>query len=393
MKTLIYLFILTILVTVSLQAQDGFDQVLAEIDKNNTSLIALKQQAEANKMNSRTGIYLQNPEVGFNYLWGSPDRIGNRVDFSVSQSFDFPSAYSHRNNIANLQESQADIKYRLERTGILLEAKQICIELVYYNGLMEENKKLMEYATNISEAVGKMYEGGETGILDYNKAQLNLNNIKTNHTYLETEAQGLHAELRRLNGGNEIDVELLKYSVVNIPEDFDTWFASAEQSNPILQYLNKQVEISEYEEKLNRALSLPKFSAGYMSEAVIGDQFQGVMVGMSIPLWENKNTVKAAKAQTVANLALASDSYLQLYNELKIHHRKAINLMKSSDGYFASINSVNTTELLKKAFDMGEISLIEYLVEVQFYYDILIKAMETRREMQLELAELEKWSW
>lgn len=392
MKALIYFCTLTMLATINLRAQDGFDQVLAEIDKNNTTLIALKQQAEASKINSRTGIYLQNPEVGFNYLWGSPVRIGNRVDFSVSQSFDFPSAYSHRSSIADLQESQADIKYRIERTSILLETKQICIELVYYNGLMKENKTLMEYATNIAEAVEKMYDEGQTGILDYNKAQLNLNNANTNHTYLETEVQGLMAELSRLNGGNAIDVELINYSVVDIPEDFDVWFASAEQSNPILQYLNKQLEISQYEEKLNRALSLPKFSAGYMSEAVIGDQFQGVTLGMSIPLWENKNTVKAAKAQTAANHAIASDSYLQLYNELKIHHRKAINLMKSSEGYFASINSVNTTELLKKAFDMGEISLIEYLVEVQFYYDILIKAMETRREMQLELAELEKWS-
>ena len=54
--------------------------------------------------------------------------------------------------------------------------------------------------------------------------------------------------------------------------------------------------------------------------------------------------------------------------------------------------SVNTTELLKRAYDLGEISLIEYLVEVQFYYDTMVKALETQREMHKAFAELEKWN-
>ncbi|MCK5703297.1 MAG: TolC family protein, partial [Cyclobacteriaceae bacterium] len=177
-----------------------------------------------------------------------------------------------------------------------------------------------------------------------------------------------------------------------LPEDFDTWFAGVEESNPILQYLNKQVEISRNEEKLNRAMSLPKFSAGYMSEKVVGEKYQGLSVGMSIPLWENKNTVKAAKAQTVANMAMVNDSHLQLYNMLKNHHRKAVDMPRASEGYSGSLITVNNTDLLKRAYDMGEISLIEYLVGGQFYYETVVKALETRREVHKAAAELEKWN-
>ncbi len=34
----------------------------------------------------------------------------------------------------------------------------------------------------------------------------------------------------------------------------------------------------------------------HSEEGVVGEQFQGITVGISIPLWENKNSVKYAKA-------------------------------------------------------------------------------------------------
>ena len=36
-------------------------------------------------------------------------------------------------------------------------------------------------------------------------------------------------------------------------------------------------------------MTLPKFSAGYSLERTLGQKYQGISVGISIPLWENKN--------------------------------------------------------------------------------------------------------
>ena len=392
MKTIISYALSMIMAGSCLMAQSGFSPILEEIEKNNTTLLALRQNADAGKLSSQTGIFLQNPEVGFNYLWGSPNAVGNRTDFNIMQSFDFPSAYRYKNNIANLQMNQLDLEYQLERINLLYEARLICIDLVFYNALLTENKVRLDYARSIADAVRKMFDQGKISILEHNKAQLNMANTVNDNSLLEAEANQLLAELERLNGGNAIDVNMDQFPPLALPEDFDTWFAGVEESNPILQYLNKQVEISRNEEKLNRAMSLPKFSAGYMSEKVVGEKYQGLSVGMSIPLWENKNTVKAAKAQTVANMAMVNDSHLQLYNMLKNHHRKAVDMQRASEGYSGSLITVNNTDLLKRAYDMGEISLIEYLVEVQFYYETVVKALETRREVHKAAAELEKWN-
>ena len=143
-----------------------FDGFLNEIEQNNTTLAALKKHAEASKLSSKTGIYLQNPEIGFNYLWGSPGEIGTRTDFNVMQTFDFPSSYHFRGNIADLRMEQADLEYRTQRADILYEARLVCIDLVYYYALLRENEIRMEYAKNIAEAMDALFEGGKISILE-----------------------------------------------------------------------------------------------------------------------------------------------------------------------------------------------------------------------------------
>ncbi|MDD3969567.1 MAG: transporter, partial [Proteiniphilum sp.] len=133
MKTQLIGIILTLIpLTVSL-AQHPYDRVLESVESNNNTLKALREQAATEKITNRTGIYLPDPEVEFHHLWGSPQAIGNRTDFSVTQSFDFPTAYGHRREIADLQDRNAALTYQSERIGILLEANQMTIGMIYLN--------------------------------------------------------------------------------------------------------------------------------------------------------------------------------------------------------------------------------------------------------------------
>ena len=87
MKTII-ITILILFTGITLNAQTNINSVLTSIEENNTTLKSLRESADAQKLENRTGIYLDNPEVGFNYLWGNPTDIGNRTDLSVSQTFE-----------------------------------------------------------------------------------------------------------------------------------------------------------------------------------------------------------------------------------------------------------------------------------------------------------------
>jgi len=388
MKQFIIILVIVSASCSNVYSQYKIDGILAEIEKNSTELSALREKMEAEKIGNKTNIYLQNPEVEFNYLWGHPTSIGNRKDFSIKQTFDFPTSYSYRNQISDLKNEQLYLVYQKQMKNILLKARLICVDLVYYNSLKLELSKRLIQAKNNENAYKLKLDKGEANILEYNKSLLNLLNISSELESVEIERNYLLSELILLNGGQIIEFRDSTFELVSLNPDFEQWFASAEQNNLVLSWLKKDIKIKEATTKLNRAISLPKFQAGYMSENVIGQEFQGISVGMTIPLWENKNKLKFAKANIIASESIVVDNKLKFYNHLKALHSKIIRLQKNVNDYQKSLMLLDNSELLKKALEMGEISLIEYVLELSIYFDSIDRLYELERDMNKALAEL-----
>lgn len=375
----------------NLFAQNTVDNVLTEVEKNNTTLSAYRKSIDAEKIGNKTGLTPQNPEVEFNYLWGNPSAIGNRTDFSIRQSFDFPTAYSYKNQISNLKNEQAEMEYKKQRNEVLYQTRLVCVKLTYYNALNVELSKRHANALIVAEAYKTKYSTGDVGILDFNKAQVNLLNISKELENNQIERNALLSELATLNGGNVINFTDSLFSLQTIPADFEQWYAQTEANNPLLQWVKQEIAISEKQVKLNTASSLPKFYGGFMSEKVVGQQFQGVTVGITIPLWENKNTVKYAKAQSMAMQSVEADAKLQFYNNMKALHNKAISLQTNVTDYRSKFAMYSNSELLEKAFNKGEISLTEYMYELSLYYESVFKLLEMEMNLNVGFAELNRY--
>lgn len=384
----ITIWLVLFMLPLSLVSQNTIDSVLVQVSKNNTRLIALQKNAEAEKLGNKTGILPDNPEFGFNYLWGDPSSIGNRTDISITQTFDFPTAYQYKNQISNLKNQQVELEYVKQQKNILLQTRLICYDLVYTNALKAELNKRLVHAKSIARSYQAKFEIGESNVLENNKAQLNLLNLSKEFESLEIERNDLLSALSNLNGGIFIDFKDSVFSSPEIPVDFEQWFVQAEQKNPILSWLKQEIEISQKQVSLNRAMSLPKLRAGYMSEKVVGENFQGITAGISIPLWENKNRTKYAKANAMAMESIAADNKIQFYNELKYLHAKAIALQKNTLDYRKAIGHFDNSYLFKKALDKGEITLIDYMLEFSIYYQSVTKLLELERDMNKTFAEL-----
>ena len=373
-------------------SQNAIEKILTEVEKNNTTLIALRKNVDAQKIGNKTGIYLQNPEVGFNYLWGNPSSIGNRTDINITQSFDFPTAYTFKNQISDLRNEQAELEYEKQLKAIQLETSFICFDLIYTNAVIAELSKRIENAENIARLYKLKFEQGDASILEFNKSQINLLNISKELESIRINRNGFLMELSQLNGGITTDFMESEFHIAEIPEDFEQWYLLAEQKNPTFVWLRKEIEISEKQTGLNKAMSLPKLQTGYMSESVVGQQFQGVTLGLTIPLWENKNKVKLAEANAQALESLEVDNKIQFYNHLKALHKKTIALQKNVNEYRTSLNLYDSSALLKKALDKGEISLIDYIVELSFYFESVNKILELERDMNKSFAELNQYN-
>lgn len=388
-QTIIIISILAI--STNLWAQNTIDKILNQVEKNNTTLSALRKSVDAEKIGNKTGIYLSNPEVEFAYLWGSPTLIGNQTNISIKQSFDFPTAYKFKNKISDIKNEQAELEYIKQQKDLFLQTKNICFDLIYSNALNAEFLKRLNHAESIANAYQKKLDIGEANILEYNKAQLNLLNLQKEMESLEIERTVFLSQLKGLNGGLSIDFTTSVFEQLELNPDFEQWYSTAEKSNPILNWLKQELSLNQTQEQLNKAQALPKIQAGYMSEGLSTEQFRGVVVGLTLPLWENKNKVKYAQAQTLALESIEVDRRLQFYIHLNTLHTKVYSLQKNLEEYRSLLLDFDSSELLMKALDQGEISLIDYMLELSIYYESVNTLLEMERDLNKTYVELNQF--
>jgi outer membrane protein TolC len=391
MKKIIPIILLSTLLF-PLRAQTGTEQVLESIRQKNTTLNALREKAKADKIGNRTGLTPSNPEVEFGYLWDSPQETGDRKDLSITQTFDFPLAYRYKQQLSKGQNRQIDFVLESEERTIIQDARVLCIELTYRNLLNKQYTKRLAHAEALASGYESLFAKGEINIIDYNKTKLYLLNVRKALELNQTEINLLTAKLEAMNGNQSLAIETLDtYSAYTLPADFPTWLITAEERNPELNAAAQNIQLSRKQEQLTKALNLPKLSAGYVSERVPGLTQQGISVGISIPLWEGKNTVKHQKAQTIAMQAQHDDARLQFQNEVKSSYEKAFKLQKVLKEYDQLLQTTNNEELLEKAFAKGQLSLINYLLELSAYYEAVDQYLETEKEYQVALSELKQW--
>lgn len=382
----------TILIIATLLAlpafsQQSFDGVLKSVEENNYTLAAAKESVKANKLANKTGLTPSDPEVEFGYMWRNVEG-GNKKAVNVRQGFDFPTLYAQRGKLANTKNDSEDVSYSVSRMNILLEAKTVCIELVKQNALLRLYENQLANAVEISQTIERMDKSGEANLLDKNKAQLNVATLLSEVEAIKLEKARLIKELVRLNGGKEITFDVAQFEAVELPSDFAEWYAAAEAQNPNIQYLRSMVDVKEREVKVSKHEWLPKLSVGYSGEFLDVEKTQGVSVGVSIPLWQNKNRIKQAKAEALAAEYAKNDAELNLENSLQTLFERVKVLQTSAASIGKAIEMHNNEDLLYKAYNAGELSLLEYLLEVEYYISVKTKLLDTQSEMAQAYAQL-----
>jgi len=375
----------------NLLAQNSIEAVLLEVERNNTSLAASRKNLDAQIIGNKRGFAPQNPEIEFNYLWGDPSPIGNRTDFSARQSFDFPTAYRHKSRISDLKNEQAVLEYQKQRNEILHQTRLICVKLVLHNAKEIELANRYTNALRVSNAYKAKYSAGEVSVLEFNKARVNLLNVAKIKESNTIERNTLLMELTRLNGGNSVNFTDSLLAWPAIQADFDQWYAQAEANNPLLQWVKQEIKISTQQVKLDRAMSLPTLYGGLMSETVAGQKFQGVTMGITIPLWEDKNSVKHAKARVEAIQSIETDARLQFYNNMLAAHTRVVALQSNVAEFRSELANYSNSELLESAFNKGEISLTQYMYELSLYYETIFTLLEMEMSLNVAIAELSRY--
>jgi outer membrane protein, heavy metal efflux system len=372
-------------------AQQTLSTTLDSIAKNNNAINANKQYWEARKLEFKTDLNPYNPLVEYDRLNGSPTAAGIQNDFSVTQSFDFPTSYYQRRQVSDEKIKKSTLEHTAFRQNVLLKGKLYFLELVYLNRQNNTLQRRLDNVNRLYNDFAKKFKVGEANLLDLNKIKIQVVNLKNDLSINETERRQFLERLAELNGGKAISLSDTIYPLIPDVPAYPFIDSLIEANDAELKIIQQEKEISEKEVQLTKSLSLPKIEAGYHYQSILGQKYQGVHLGMSIPLWQDANKVKQRKANLTHAELQVKNHLTEHLHEIKELYLKYENLKGSLEEYKKLIGDINNETLLEKALKLGEISTIEYFMELTFFHSTYDKYLNIEKEYNKAIAELFKF--
>lgn len=386
MKRILYL--ITLCSPLLVQAQ-SIDTVLKSIEQNNKVLKAQQHAADATKMENRTNNNLPDPTVSYSSFYSNAAEGGHGTELVATQGFDFPTQYITRNRQATLQNEAVDKQQQAARRDILLDAKNLCLDLIRLN----REKALMDIRMKNADELQALYEKrlttGDANLLEVNKIKMERMNVQTevaqNNAAHRTALQSLLA----MNGNLPLEFSATEYPAVEAINDYNRMRDEVMASDLDLQAAAATTRAAEKQVSVNRQNWLPKLEVGFRRNTDDVAAQNGFVVGGSLPLFENRKKVRIAKAQAIsAQLMqenakdLAEASLMSLFNEMR-------QLKEAMDAYDVPL-MYRSLDLLKQALTEGQISLIEYFVETESIYKNLQAYMQVENQYQKVMANIYK---
>ncbi len=375
----------------NLPAQNTLDAMLAQIEGNNPVLRTERMRVEATAKEFQTGIWMYDPQVSYDFLKGFPNSAGNQNDLIVTQPFDYPTAYARRRTLANLKAGQLAFESQILRQDVLLMAKLTGLQLIFLNKRKADLSRRLTAAQLFLDNYRKKYDARDATALDLNKARHQVINLQTDLRLLDAELTEYQGKLTELNGGIVIAFADTLYPFVPDIPTFEALAQSIEAKDPGLQFLLAQQQVGAAQVSLTKALTLPKMEAGYHYQGILGQNFHGLHVGLSIPLWENKNRVAQQQLQTAYYAGQLESRRNERFYTAKRLYEKYQSLQAGLDEYRQSLLSLNNLDLLDKALQAGQITTLEYFVEQSLLNESRDRLLELEREVAEAIAELTKY--
>ncbi|MBR9919292.1 MAG: TolC family protein [Bacteroidetes bacterium] len=391
MKNAFFMVLAALCFTETLHAQPGsIDALLSSVETNNHSLAAYRSFIKSESLGLIAGNKLPDLQTSAYYLPFGENQTGSYFEFEISQQVEFPSVYSARNAWMSEQQKQLEYQFQILRQNTLLETQKLCLEWVYLQKIREITEKRLEQSEQLFQQIQWQFDNGETGILDLNKASI----IRLDQQFaieeLTTREKNILQKLQGLNGGQEVNLTGDLYpNPLYLPVTDSLWTARL-ASDPQLILSQQQTKVAEQELIVEQKKLLPKLSAGVNYQGISGNNYYGFLGGVSIPLWQGRSRVVRAEAQI--EYQMLQQANLQHFQ--KINYETEIEryqlLIQKHDQFQSAMQGLNSTALLQSAFELGEISFMDYYREISFYQEAENRLLEIEFELQVLRAELLK---
>ncbi|MDE5826740.1 MAG: TolC family protein [Duncaniella sp.] len=387
------LSILLLCFSPSISFASDFDDVLSTIVSNNLSLKNAVAVDEASIAEMKAENTLEAPEFSYENLFGAKG-IGDKRNFSLSQSFDWPGVYAARSQA--VKKSESAMQY-LRESGVLdlrRDVRVVLIDMINIRQQIATTSKICDGLAVMSEYYKKASEEGNETRLDYNKAVVEHINAVRELKTLKADSSVIAATLRDLNGGKEVK-ELIARVGLNYPHaDLSSLIPERESirmKDPSVAASRASIEAQKALVKVEKRSLLPGFSVAYLHEWEMGDNFNGFSVSVTLPFLTARSKVKAASMRLASQNLDEEMAVIKIYSEMQADYETAVELRELLREYRGVMSDDSTFELLRKALDVGQINFLTYMQELNYFLAARRDFLEAHYRYHLAVARLQRY--
>ncbi len=305
----------------------------------------------------------------------------NDSHFSVSQTFPFPTLFGANKGLANARVEQSKTQQGITENDLQYQVISNYQNLVYLYAKQTLFKQVDTIFNGFKKSADLRYKTGESTLLESTTANTQLLEFQNQASQNESDIAIELSKLKTFLGVSyRIDIAEKGFSNRSASILLDT---IALKQNPLLIQKAKLSAVADKEKSVEVAKMLPDIKIGYFNQSLIGTQdingqqlffgsdkrFQGVNLGLSIPLFYGnyRSKIKSAEIQkSIADKNLEATKQ-QISSQLQQSYAAYLRQQKTVAYYEESAlpNLKIIERNSKMAYQSGEISYQEYLLNLK----------------------------
>ena len=347
---------------------EAFNRVVNEVLANNPGLKARSAEFRSMKLTDAADNRLEAPEVEFEHQWGQ-DGIGNKWAVGVSQSFDWPGLYKARGEANRLSSEAYSASYAGYVADLTLEVKQLLVDMVALRLSRDATVRQMENLASLHALTSRAFESGEATVLEMNKLELQRFSMESKLATLDAGYVALSGQLAALNGGVAPDVSGIDAYPDGVLLAEEEYISLMEKGDATLESMRRDIERRKAGVKVESMKRYPGFSLGYVHNVELGEHFNGLRVGVSLPFLSGNSRHKSAEAMVQSADYEYEAFKMRRQAEVTADYRTAVSLWKRVEGRTRLFSGDSYLSTLRKALDGGQMTLMDYLYESNLYIE------------------------
>ena len=359
-----------VLMAFTASADNSVDDVLKQIAQNNLTLRALQHDNEADVLDIKAENSLDGLSVEYSPFFRSGYSGVAESELVVSQEIQFPTKYADRNKQAMMQKSVGGKMYEKNRRDILLEAEQLCLDIIRLNMTMTMLDQRLKNSETLHQMYDKRMAAGDANILEVNKVKLDCMEVQTMVSEAQNERMLLLQQLQQLNGGKPVTIDSEKFPEFQPIKDFESYKALYLASDADIQMAETMLKSADMNVKMQKREWLPNISFGYRRNTEQKEGVNGIMVGVSFPLYSNSKRIKAARERRKSAELQVEQARKDAESQLQSGLQQLVGLQQVLDHSDVKMMQESIV-LFSKALQHGEINALDYYTEVNSIYEKL----------------------